>query len=91
MGGGPYAVAAADRFGEGWHQGARSFYEWFAPGGFDLAHRRLVLTPNAHGGYDVTAGTAAPMTISPLPVNLGLGRGGAAFVPLPTPLAFPGG
>lgn len=91
VGGGPYAVGAADRFGEGCHQGARSFYEWFAPGGFDLAHRRLVLTPNAHGGYDVSAGTAAPITISPLAVNLGLGRGGAAFVPLPTPLAFPGG
>lgn len=91
LGGGPYAIASADRLGEGCHQGARSFYEWFAPGAFDLAHRRLVLTPNALDGYDVSSGLAAPITVPVGATNLGLAHGGAAFVPLPAPLTFPGG
>jgi hypothetical protein len=90
-GGGPFHVATVESFGNGCHQGARSFYEAFAPGTFDLGGQRLVLVPNAAGGYDVTRSAAPAISVPPNAVNLGLARNGAAFVALPSPLAFPGG
>jgi hypothetical protein len=90
-GGGPYHVATVESHGQGCHQGARSFYEAFAPGNLDLQHQRLRLVPNAAGGYDVTRGAAVPLTLPAGAVNLNLAQNGAAFVPLPTALFFPGG
>lgn len=88
---GPFRTATVEPFGAGCHQGARSFYETFAPGQFDLSGQRLLLTPNGAGGYDV-ARTPAPQVVLPQnAVNLGLSRSGAAFVQLPSPLHFPGG
>lgn len=91
LGGGPFQVATAVPFGQGCHQGARSFYELFPPGTFDLAGQRLVLAPNAQGGYDVARTQGPAVAVPPGATNLGLSRQGAAFVALPAPLPFPGG
>lgn len=91
LGGGPFALAGAAPHGSGCHQGTRSFYEHFLPGTFDLAGQRLLLTPNAAGGYDVARSAGGTITLPAGAHNLDLVRGGAAFVPLPTPLTFPGG
>ena len=91
IGGGPYQTATVQRFGEGCRQGARSFHEFFLPADFDLAHQRLVLAPNGDGGYDVARAASGPVVLPAGAQNLGLQRHGAAFVPLPTPLSFPGG
>jgi hypothetical protein len=88
---GAYQTATVQRFGEGCLQGARSFHELFAPGDFDLAHQRLVLTPNGDGGYDVARTAGGPVVIPAGAQSLGLARNGAAFVPLQAPLPFPGG
>jgi hypothetical protein len=90
-GGGPYAAAAATPFGQGCNRRARSFHETFAPGGFDLAGQRLVLSLNGEGGYDVARLAGAPLALATNAQDLGLARGGAAFVALASPLPFPGG
>jgi hypothetical protein len=90
-GGGPYEVATVASYGEGCIQGARSFYELFSAGTFDLANQRFVLTPNAVGGYDVTRTASVPIVLPPGATNLNLQRGGVAFVTLPATLSFPGG
>ncbi|MBM4062251.1 MAG: hypothetical protein FJ265_14310 [Planctomycetes bacterium] len=91
LGGGPFQVATVGRYGEGCRQGARSFYEHFVPGGFDLAGQGVTLVPNGAGGYDVTLRAARLSAPPPGAANLGLARGGATFVALPVPLVFPGG
>ncbi len=91
LGGGPFVVASAEQHGIGCHRAARSFYEHFMPGTLDLASQRLVLTPNASGGYDVARSSAGSITLPAGAHNLDLVRGGAAFVPLTVPLQFPGG
>jgi hypothetical protein len=90
-GGGPFAMAVAEPYGAGCGAAARSFYEWFAPGGLDLAHQSFALRPNAAGGFDVARGPAVPVVLPNGAQNLGLLRGGAAFVPLATPIAGPAG
>jgi hypothetical protein len=90
-GGGPFHVATVEPFGSGCRQGARSFYEAFAPGTLDLGGQRLLLTPNAAGGYDVARSAAPAIALPANAVNLGLLRNGAAFVTLPASLVFPGG
>lgn len=91
LGGGPYQVATVLPFGEGCTQRTRSFYELFYPGDIDLSGRQLRLRPNAAGGYDVENSVAAPIVLPTGAQNLGLQRGGAAFVTLPQSLPFPGG
>ncbi|MCR9247222.1 MAG: hypothetical protein NXI31_19490 [bacterium] len=91
LGGGPGALAAVERYGQGCTQGARSFHETFAPGTFDLTNQRLTLTPNGSGGYDVARSRAPAITLPTGARNLDLARHGAAFVQLPQPLTFPGG
>lgn len=87
----PHAVARAERFGERCQQGARSFYELFPAGTFDLDHQRLQLLPNAVGGYDVVRGPTPNITLPQNATNLGLTPGSAAFVQLTAPLQHPAG
>ena len=91
LGGGPHAVATVHAYGAGCQQGARSFYESFGPGELDLSGQRLRLVPNGQGGYNVQRSASSPIVLPTGARSLGLLRGGAAFVPLPQPLPFPGG
>jgi hypothetical protein len=91
LGGGPFHAATAAPYGEGCRQGARSFYELFSPGTFDLTQQRIVLTPNGTGGYDVSRTPGVSIAVPVGATNLGLSRQVGAFVHLPAPLSFPGG
>lgn len=91
LGGGPYRTATATERGAGCGLRARSFHEAFAATTFDLANHRLLLLPNANGGYDVVQANSGPITLAPNATSLGLTRGSVVNVTLPGPVPFPGG
>jgi hypothetical protein len=91
LGGGPYVAATVAPTGSRCGASARSFYEHFLPGAFDLSGQALRLVPNQHGGYDVSR---VALPVPGLPVGaqpLPLARGGAVFVPLLHALSTPHG
>lgn len=91
VGGGPYVAAAVTPTGSRCGASARSFYEHFLPGTFDLSGQALRLSPNQHGGYDVDR-VALPAPVLPVGAQaLPLARGGATFVPLPQAIPTPSG
>ena len=89
-GGGPFAFARSEPFGQGCYARAASFYQAFAPGTFALDGQMLLLVPSAEGGYTVVRQTGTP-PMSSSGGNLNLGHGGAGVFTLPFALPYPGG
>jgi hypothetical protein len=86
---GPTAATAAS-YGAGCYVQSRSFYEYFAPGSFDLASRRMRLSYDPAGFY-VASAAGAYVTPSSGAQTLALTDDGVATVALASPLNYPGG